>query len=128
MADQHAPAPGTFCWNELMTGDVSAATAFYTKLFGWRARVVPMGTAGEYTLLMMGDKEVAGLMRLPQEGVPPSWLSYVAVESVDAAVRSAASLGGKTLRPPTDIPGVGRFAVLQDPTDAVFAVFQRTRA
>jgi predicted enzyme related to lactoylglutathione lyase len=64
-------------------------------------------------------------MRQPQEGAPPQWLSYVAVESADAAAQSAAALGARTLKPPTDIPGIGRFAVLQDPTGAVFAVFQR---
>lgn len=118
------PTPGTFCWNELLTGDPPAAVEFYTRLFGWTARVMPAGTPREYTVFVTGDRQVAGMMRLPAAGVPPHWLSYVAVERVDATVEAAVRLGARLLQPATDIPGIGRFAVLQDPTDAVFAVFQ----
>ncbi len=125
MAEQSRPAPGTFCWNELMTDDVQRATDFYTKLFGWEPQVVDMGAAsGPYTLLKQGGRDVGGLMKLPKPGAPPQWLSYVAVEDVDASVARAQTLGAKGLHPPTDIPQVGRFAVLQDPTGAVFAVFR----
>ena len=37
---------------------------------------------------------------------------------VDATAKKVEELGGKILRPPTDIPGVGRFCALQDPQGA----------
>jgi predicted enzyme related to lactoylglutathione lyase len=56
-------------------------------------------------------------------GAPPNWLVYIGSSDVEAAVRDATSLGGKVLKAPSDIPTIGRFAVLQDPQGAAFAVF-----
>jgi predicted enzyme related to lactoylglutathione lyase len=116
--------PGVFSWNELMTTDVAAAKAFYGALFGWTAQDMPMESADRaYTMLKLGDKEVGGLMAIPPQaqGCPPHWGCYVTVADADASARKAESLGAKILVPPTDIPGVGRFFVLQDPQGAVLA-------
>ncbi|RMG61620.1 MAG: VOC family protein, partial [Calditrichaeota bacterium] len=56
--------------------------------------------------------------------VPSHWLVYFAVEDCDATVKTAQSLGGQVLVSPSDIPGVGRFAILQDPQGAVFAIIK----
>ena len=70
---------------------------------------------------------MAGLLVLPDEvkkmGAPPHWLTYIGTPNVDETAVQAASLGGKVLRQPGDIPTIGRFAVLQDPQGAVFAAF-----
>jgi predicted enzyme related to lactoylglutathione lyase len=55
------------------------------------------------------------------EGTPPNWGCYVTVSDVDATAAKAEELGGKILMPPTDIPNVGRFSVLQDPQGAVIS-------
>jgi predicted enzyme related to lactoylglutathione lyase len=55
------------------------------------------------------------------EGTPPNWGCYVTVSDVDATAAKAEELGGKILMPPTDIPNVGRFSVLQDPKGAVIS-------
>jgi hypothetical protein len=116
------PAPNTFCWNELMTRDVGACKKFYTQLFGWSTQDVPMGPM-TYTLFKIGEKNVGGMMAItPQMGpAPPHWLSYVAVSNIEATTRKATELGAKVLVPPTDVPTIGRFAVFQDPSGAVFA-------
>jgi uncharacterized protein len=49
---------------------------------------------------------------------------YFAVEDCDATVASAERLGGTVRVPPTDIPRVGRFAVIRDPQGATFAVIK----
>lgn len=118
---------GKFVWYELMTTDVAAATDFYGKVVGWTAR--DSGMPGmEYLLFHAGDFMVAGLMAQPEElrkmGAPPGWLGYVAVADVDAASQQAADRGGAVYVPPRDIPGVGRFAVVADPQQAVFALFK----
>jgi len=70
---------------------------------------------------------VGGLMATPQElldlGIPPCWTGYVGVDDVDASAEKAKSLGGEVRRPPDDIPGVGRFAIVADPLGAVIALF-----
>jgi predicted enzyme related to lactoylglutathione lyase len=56
--------------------------------------------------------------------MPPHWMPYFQVEDCDAAAANAAKLGGTVCVPPTDIPSIGRFAVLQDPTGATFSVIK----
>jgi len=122
------PAPGTFCWFECGTRDAAAAKRFYTGVFGWEAVDMPMpGDAGTYTLLKLGGKDVAGLYQMagPRfEGVPPHWLTYVCVENADETAARARSLGGKVALEPMDVPGVGRIAMIQDPTGANIALFK----
>ena len=116
---------GIFVWHELMTTDVKSAAVFYSKMTGWKAQTSPQDPS--YTLFLSGKQQVAGLMTLPPDaaamGAPPSWLVYIGTADADGTVREAVSLGGKVLKAPADIPTVGRFAVLQDPQGAAFAVF-----
>jgi hypothetical protein len=126
-AAQLGPSHGMFCWNELMTSDTKAATAFYTGIFPWKPKVQQFGPT-EYTSFMMGDAGAGGMMALHDEqkqmGVPPCWTSYIAVDDCDAAADKAAGLGANIFVPPTDIPGVGRFAVMADPTGAAFGIIR----
>ncbi len=121
--------PGHACWQELMTTDVEAAKAFYTKLFDYTTEAMDMAEEGTYTILKTTDPEKpmeAGMMAIrPDMGdVPPHWALYFAVADCDATAEKAASLGGKVHVPPTDIPKIGRFAVLQDPQGAVFSILK----
>lgn len=117
---------GTFCWFECGSKDAPKSKSFYTRLFGWNAKDVPMpGDAGIYTLLKVGDADFAGLYQMsgPRfEDVPSHWLNYVAVDNVDETAKQAGALGGQVMAEPMDIPGVGRMAVIKDPTGAVIAI------
>jgi predicted enzyme related to lactoylglutathione lyase len=121
--------PGTSCWVELATSDTDAAGKFYSGLFGWKLDAQQMGDM-TYTMFKQGEVSVGGMMALtPEMGeAPPNWLTYIAVEDCDATVAKAESIGGKVCAPPMDIPNMGRFSVLADPTGAVFAVFQFAQA
>ena len=104
-----------------MTTDVAAARSFYGALFGWETEDYP-GEGMNYVMVKVGGEAVGGMMTLPPEcaGMPPAWGVYVTVDDVDATARQVETLGGKVLRPPEDIPDIGRFCVLQDPQgDAV---------
>ena len=119
-----------FVWYELMTGDVAAASAFYMGVVGWGARDSGMpGMA--YTLMTIGDAQVAGMMSTPPElkaaGAPSAWSGYVAVDDVDALEARVLQLGGKVLSPAQDIPEIGRFAVVADPQGASFMLFKPQR-
>ena len=114
------PAHGTFCWNELMTRDTDGAAKFYTELLGWKAGDSPMPEM-QYTMWKNDGKDAGGMMAMPAEvpaEVPAHWLSYIAVDDVDALVGKVTALGGQILVPVKDIPHVGRFCVVQDPTGA----------
>jgi len=119
---------GYFVWYELMTTDMAAAEAFYRKVVGWDAEDAGMPDVGmAYTLFSAGAGPVAGLMVLPEEakamGTPPCWTGYIGVPNVDEAAKTIVAKGGKVYREPTDIPGIGRFAVVADPYGAAFCIF-----
>lgn len=124
MADQ-MPNNYSFCWNELLTRDTGKSKDFLTKLLGWSGEDQDMGGT---TYTVFKNKEgnmVAGMMHMPPNvpaEAPPHWLGYVSVEDVDAAAKKVAELGGRVLHEPTDIPTVGRFSVISDPTGAVFGI------
>jgi predicted enzyme related to lactoylglutathione lyase len=114
---------GTVCWNELNTTDTAGAAAFYKGVFGWEAKTSPVEKT-PYTEWQLGGKSLGGMMQIqPEWGpVPPHWLVYFRVGSCDESLAKAVALGAKALMPPMDIKEVGRFAIIQDPTGAVFAV------
>ncbi len=106
-----------------MTSDVDAATAFYTKLFGWETERMTMPQMS-YTVVKAGGKDMGGIMAMPPDapkGMPPMWGCYVTVDDVDATAKSAQKLGAKLLVPPQDIQDVGRFCVIRDPQGAVIS-------
>ncbi|MEM8603683.1 MAG: VOC family protein [Cyanobacteria bacterium P01_H01_bin.121] len=128
MAEFKTYAPGTFCWVDLATTDTAGAKAFYGDLFGWSITDVPAGEAGTYTMLGKNGKNVCALYQMlpaqQQQGVPPHWLSYVSVADVDASATKATALGATVLQSPCDVMDSGRMSLLQDPTGAIFALWQ----
>lgn len=116
-----------FTWYELLTTDTAAAKAIYGTVVGWGTQPSPNAEI-DYTLFTLGATPVAGLMEQPEQakamGAPPSWLGYVDVEDVDATTDQVKRLGGSVYVQPSDIPNVGRFAVLADPQGAVFGLLK----
>ncbi len=112
---------------ELHTTDLASAKEFYRRLFDWKLEDAPMADGTTYTLIGVGQGTGGGMMRQPVPNAPSMWLPYVAVDDVDAAARKAASLGAKVTVDPTEIPGVGRFSVVLDPTGAPLALFKPAR-
>lgn len=132
MSEYKMPANGAFCWNELSTTDSDAAVKFYTELLGWEVKKSDASEACEgsgappaaYHEIVVGGEHVGGIYKAGPEsgGAPSRWMSYVAVEDVDDRARKAAELGGTVCVPPTDIPHVGRFCVINDPTGATLSL------
>ena len=116
---------GRFVWHELTTSDPKAGVAFYRDVVGWTPQAWDKDPS--YTLLMTGGRRMAGSMLLPEAakamGAGPHWMNYIGTPNADVTARQAVEFGGKVLRPAADIPDIGRFAILQDPQGAVFAVF-----
>jgi predicted enzyme related to lactoylglutathione lyase len=115
--------PGIFCWDEVHTKDCAAAAKFYESVFGWTHKTDKAGEH-EYWEWKAGDKSVGGMIQIHGGEYPPMWLSYVEVASVDPSNQRATGLGAKPIVEPRDIPKVGRFSVLADPTGATFALFK----
>jgi predicted enzyme related to lactoylglutathione lyase len=121
-----APPYGRFVWYDLMTTDVAAATAFYSKLAGWGTQNMDMGPAGTYQMWTVGGVPIGGATKLTPamgEGTPPHWMASVGVVNVDESARLAESLGGKLVTGPMDIPNVGRWAIISDPQGVVISLY-----
>lgn len=116
-----------FVWYDVMTTDVDAAEAFYSKVVGWQTRDSGMD-GPRYTLLMDGERPVGGIMAIPEDaaaaGAPPAWMGYIGVADIDAKAAELQAAGGKLHRPLQDIAGIGRFGVVSDPHGAAFIIFQ----
>jgi predicted enzyme related to lactoylglutathione lyase len=124
--DKH-PA-GSFWWVELATTDQNAAKTFYTSLFGWAVEDSPMGPDDFYSMFKLSGRNTGAAYTMRKEqraqGVPPNWMLYIAVENADQSVSKAAQAGGTVHAPAFDVMDIGRMAVLQDPTGAVFSIWQ----
>jgi uncharacterized protein len=133
-AKEHAGAEiegedGAVSWTELATHDRVRARTFYGSLFGWtfEERTAP---AMPYVFAWLGDRMVAGIFPLdgaPMANVPAHWMIYFQVAGCDERAEWVAAHGGRIVVVPTDVPGWGRFAVLQDPQGAVFSIVERQR-
>lgn len=112
---------GAFTWAELYTGDPATDTSFYADLLGHGVATADMGGPVEMTLLKRGDDDIATVLPLMAEGMPPAWMPYFAVDDCDGAMGRVQDLGGAVHMGPVDIPP-GRFAVVADPEGATFAI------
>jgi predicted enzyme related to lactoylglutathione lyase len=129
MGERARYEPGTFCWVGLATSNPAAATAFYTRLFGWEAEELSAGAVGTYTLLRQGGEDVAMLYRQTAEALaahaPPHWTSYISVADADATAARAGELGGAAVfREPFDVLDAGRVAAIRDPTGAIVSLWE----
>jgi uncharacterized protein len=119
---------GNFCWFELATTDQPASKQFYQSLFGWEASDIPISAGEVYTMFKVDGRDVGAVYSMrPEErssGVPPHWGLYIAVDNAGATAALAATLGAKVLAPPFDVLDHGRMSVLQDPTGAIFSIWQ----
>src|SRR5512142_1221090 len=127
--DQDGPNPvGDFIWYELMTPDPDGAKAFYDAVVGWTIDPSSSFPSG-YRMIGRSDGKFAGGIlplneEMAQHGAKPTWLGYINVNDVDAATGSIEQAGGKTYMGPTDIPNVGRIAMVADPQGAPFYVMK----
>ena len=117
-------ANGRFCWAELSTSDGPAAKAFYSALMGWESVDNPMGPDMVYTMLKLNGKTAAALYQDNSGEAPPHWQTYISVDDVDTSAARAKELGGTILEGPFDVMEHGRMAVVQDPTGAIFSMWQ----
>lgn len=122
--DPGAPGAGHFVWNELPSKDPAASVAFYTQIGGFTVSKMEMSGMGTYNVLESGGKGQAGIMAQAMPEAPHLWLPYVQVASADQTADKARRLGATIVVPPTQIPNVGRFAILVDAQGAGTGILQ----
>jgi uncharacterized protein len=119
------PVANAFVHVELNTADPEKAKAFYSQLFQWKLGNIPNPAvaSGSYTMIEVGGGTGGGIMQqIP--GGPSGWLAYVEVDDIEASTQKAAQLGGKVLKDVTEVPGMGSFSFIQDPTGGVLGLWK----
>ena len=113
--------PGTLCWTELATPDVSGAKSFYSDVLGWETDDQPVGEFTYTVIRPAGGGENSGqggIMPLSPQmaaaGGTTRWQPYFEVADCDVAAAAVMANGGTVVVPASDISGVGRFAVALD--------------
>jgi uncharacterized protein len=124
-----APLRGRLLWYELLTNDVDAARAFYTKVVGWNTKPFDEAATPYQMWVRGGDVPIGGLMAIP-EGMnfPPHWVMYVGVPKLEDAVAHIERLGGRSLSPVIDVPSVGRMRTMLDPQGGMFSIYEPSSA
>ncbi|HVJ05016.1 MAG TPA: VOC family protein [Candidatus Saccharimonadales bacterium] len=111
---------------ELNSPDPEKAKAFYSKLFDWKLEDMPntAGPDGAYTLIKVGGEGVGGGIMKQVPGGPTGWLAYVLVDDVKASTEKAKALGAKVMKDTTEVPGMGWFSFILDPTGSILGLWQ----
>jgi hypothetical protein len=112
----------SFVHLELSTSDTTKAKEFYGKLFNWTFTDNDMGGKMIYSTFKPDDGPGGGMMTMP--GAPTQWLAYVGVDDINASTAKAKSLGATIIQNVQEIPNVGWFSILNDPTGAMIALFK----
>ena len=124
------PTPGEFGWIRVLTPNAKSTNRFYTRLFGWEAFETEVN-GKPYTMYKKGGKLVGGMLEIP-EGNPnnlkPHWMCYITVSNMEETMTMVEQEGGKRIVDPVDMPGLGRFGMIQDPTGVLVGLYQPARA
>ena len=106
---------------ELQTQDLEKSKKFYTALFDWKLQEMP---GMDYTIINVGEGTGGGMMKKPVPDMPDNWFPSVLVEDVAATTKKAQALGAAICKEVTEVPGMGWFSVITDPTGATFGLWQ----
>ena len=126
MAEFNIPNAGEICWRELRSKNLPAAIEFYSKLFGWTTEQTKTSEMPYKEIILDGTAQ-GGMMGMDDPewgGLPSHWATYVAVDNADESAAKITANGGSVHVPPFDAPGVGRMAMVADPSGANFAIIQ----
>src|SRR4029077_14959048 len=105
--------------------DPEQAKAFYAKLFHWRLDDMPNPAVPNhsYTVINGGEGTVGGIRKQVPHG-PAGWIPYVLVDDLRASTDKAKSLGGKVMKDVTEVPDMGWFGIIQDPTGTILGLWK----
>jgi len=106
---------------ELQTHDLYKSKKFYAAMFNWKLEEIP---GMDYTMINVGEGTGGGMMKKPVPDIPDNWLPYILVDDAAASTKKAQTLGATICKDVTEIPGMGWFSVITDPTGATFGLWQ----
>ena len=123
-------ATGNFVWCDLSSFRVARAKDFYSHLFGWTYHAATQPDGSPYYVAAAPFRDAAAIFEMPanfqQMGLPRFWMSYIAVDDIQAAVDRAKRLGGIVEVGPVAFDDDASIALIRDPLGAGFTIYQGT--
>jgi predicted enzyme related to lactoylglutathione lyase len=112
---------------ELWSKDPQKVSDFYSTVFGWKINHIP---EMNYRTVETGSEGgINGGIMTPQEGPWPGNMSfYIDVDDLEAYNAKIIAAGGKVIVERMEIPGVGAFALFEDPDGRVLGTWLQTGA
>jgi predicted enzyme related to lactoylglutathione lyase len=130
-AKSSTPLPGSVTWMDLTVPDADPVRDFYAEVAGWRPSPIEMGGYSDY---VMTAGEGAGLTafgvchaRGANAEQPQAWMIYINVPDLDDAVAKVTTHGGHVVRPSVACGGMGRFAIVTDPSGTAVGLFETAK-
>ncbi len=119
---------GSFVRWELVTRAVPQAVDFYQSLLGWETMFEDLPDGASYVHVSQGGHRIGGIYAMADDlALKPAashWLPYIGVSDVDQSLQEAKGMGAKVTAESFDFAGLGRMALLLDPTGAPFGLWQ----
>lgn len=110
---------------EMPAKDKKRAAAFYSKVFGWKLQQLGP-EMGEYVVAHTTETDAKGMVKTPgainggfyaptDDPMSKAPSVVISVKDVKASMKAVEKAGGKVLRQPDEIPGVGLWTSFLDP-------------
>jgi uncharacterized protein len=113
----------TFAHVELPTTDLALASKFYGALFHWTFKTF---YTDDYQLIYVDGEAIGGLTQVHEMPPANEYFNYVEVADIDQTLIEAEPLGGKMLRPKSELPaGMGWYAILRTPDGYHLGIWQK---
>jgi len=126
---------------EIHVNDIEKAKKFYEALFGWSFENASMGEDMEYWLIKTGRTTGVdggqvgidgGLVRYRDKPTaatpePNAFVVTVQVDDVETTAEKAKELGGNVTTEKMDIPGVGFWYGINDPSGNALGILQPSK-
>ena len=120
-------AAGTMAWVDLTVPDAETIRDFYARVVGWVPEPVDMGGYSDFNMTVPGTgTPAAGIChaRGVNADMPPVWMVYLVVKSLEVSLASVREGGGAVLAGPKSMGPGSAYAVIRDPAGAVAALYQ----
>lgn len=105
---------------EIPVSDAKTASKFYEGVFSWK---MEHNVEFDYTMWADDGGGGGGFVSMSDENADGKILIYIDSDDIDADLKKVASLGGTIIKSKTEIPGMGWYAVFQDPNGIRLAVY-----
>ena len=113
-------------WMDLTVDDAENVRKFYQEVVGWVPEAFDMGDYNDYNMNGKDGQTLAGIChaRGTNASIPPMWIPYITVTSLDESLKAALAKGGELINGPCNMPQ-GAYAIIKDPAGACCAIWEK---